>query len=199
MRRLNLFPRWLPIVRFLLCVGLLWTAPDTAQSQEERRTEVIRLHRASADEVAKTIEALMPASDAIVTPEPISNAIIVSAPEEIFREIEAWISKLDGVPEHTIQIYPLANRPAEEAADLLTAILSEDPRVEGVSIVADVATNALVVRSSEEGMRVIQDLLKVLDVEQPSNNRRFTKVFALRYADAAERRVLKMLPSWMTD
>ena len=114
--------------------------------------------------------------------------ILAKYPEDIARA-RSWLAELDTgeVVEEQIFIYPVENGEAEEIAKILQDIFSERPSsqretivkaIKGkqkgtpgtgvvagkVKIVPDIVNNLLVIRASKEDYRVVERLLKQLDV-----------------------------------
>lgn len=172
----------LTMVRAFTFVALLSFAGNCAWAQEEMMVKAFGLRQTSAEEVAKTLGLLVP--DAAVNVDSRSNLIIVAGTEEVLKQIEDWIKELDGLSKpQRIQVFPLSNCPAGEAAELLTQVVKDNPRVGSVSIVPDERANSLLVRATEEDFDVIEQLLEVIDTEPAATMD--VKVFQLRNADAA--------------
>lgn len=182
MRHLGFSGRRSEMTRILVCVGLLATVAGTARSQDEKYLEVYRLQNSAADEVAKSLEVLVPG--AVVNEDPKTNMIHVIASKQVHQQVAAFIRQLDGESTpRRVQIVVLQHRPAEDATKLLNEILKDDPRAGDVNIIADDRANALIIRSTEEDFHYVEELVRVIDADQTSTNRQ-VKLFPLKHADA---------------
>jgi len=154
---------------------------------------VIPLQFASAGELAKSLNSVYPGkiqraqkttSEAQVTKivaDERSNSLVVFASEQDADRIRRLIRLLDReMPKGAgnIHVYYLQNAIAEDLAKVLTALpLKEDAKTKGkpgkapavsedVLIVADKATNSLVITASKDDYQVMEEVIRKLDISR---------------------------------
>ena len=148
----------------------------------------IPLQFSSAGEVVKALTAIFQQRRPTLTPIRIvpdsqTNSIILLASVADTGNVRKLIALMDkDVPrgEANIQVYRLQNSNAEDLAKVLTNI-SKDPKTAGdpqrpatasvvaknVQIVADKATNTLVIMAEREDYKVLEEIIRKLDVPRP--------------------------------
>ena len=112
-----------------------------------------------------------------ITSDERTNALIIKASEDDTRKIKKLVKLLDSETprgEGDIHVYYLQNANSEDLASVLKAIPSEqkDTAKKGkapvvskdVQIVADKATNSLVITANKADYRVLEDVIKKLDI-----------------------------------
>jgi len=134
-----------------------------------------------------------------------TNTLVITAPASTLKIIEDLLKTLDADPATTteIKIVPLTFADATSAAQLIMTVF-QPPSVQvrtdqgssrtrellaealssRVTAAADSRTNSLVITAPPEAIKVIDQILKVLDANPAANAA--VKVFQLRHADAAE-------------
>ena len=153
----------------------------------------IPMVNASASEVVKSLTAIFQqgqrgratASDIKVVPDTRTNSIIVlasGADTENVRKLIAFMDKDVPRGESNIQVYRLQNSLAEDLAKVLNSIIKDSGSAGGtaagqkvvapvvskdVHVVADKATNTLVVMAEREDYKIIENIIKQLDVPRP--------------------------------
>ena len=155
----------------------------------------IPLQNASASEVVKSLTTIFQQRRANVTaikivPDSRTNSIIILASiadTESVRKLVAFMDKDVPRGESNIQVYRLQNSLAEDLAKVLNSIIKDTgaaaaavatggspaqramaPVVsKNVQVVADKATNTLVVMAEREDYKVIENIIKQLDVPRP--------------------------------
>ncbi len=150
---------------------------------------VFKLRYASADYITRTLMRIFPSlqreetrkgisSPFVVVPYPRLNMVIVLASPSLMDRVEMLISKIDvpsSVEEGNIHVVKLQNALAEDLARVLTglagakvsgsskgsarAVISKETR-----IVADKATNSLIITASPQEFSTIEKIIKKLDV-----------------------------------
>ena len=116
-----------------------------------------------------------------VSTEGTTGTLIVSGPSAAFEAIEAVLDSIDGAaggPEQTVRSFPLAHARATRLVDTIRPVAearrrtldalvdaSEQERAAALSLVADAATNTLVVTAPSEVQVVVETLLVALDAE----------------------------------
>jgi general secretion pathway protein D len=123
--------------------------------------------------------AMIPAANSLIriVPDERTNALVISASEDDTLKIRQLIKLLDKETprgEGDIRVYYLQNANAEDLAKVLTTIPSaqEQKTKKGrlpvvskeVQIVADKATNSLVITSNKKDYLVLEDVIRKLDV-----------------------------------
>jgi general secretion pathway protein D len=152
----------------------------------------IPMVNASASEVVKSLNIIFQqrrANTAVikVVPDARTNAIIIlasGADTESVRKLVAFMDKDVPRGESNIQVYRLQNSNAEDLAKVLNNIIKETgaaatggaaaaqkaitPVVsKNVQVVADKATNTLVVMAEREDYKILENIIKQLDVPRP--------------------------------
>ena len=150
----------------------------------------IPLANASASEVVKSLSAIFAqgvgrtASSLKAVADTRTNSIIVMASGSSIQNVRKLVDFMDKeVPSgaSNIQVYRLQNSNAEDLAKVLTSIVKEGsaqgaaagtPRPaqvvsKNVQVVPDKATNTLVVMAEREDYKVIESIIKQLDVPRP--------------------------------
>lgn len=149
-------------------------------------TQVFRLQYESAANILAAVRPLVPATNP-VTASAGGNAIVVTDYAENLRRIEKVIAALDLPPASNTEVIVLRNAIATDVAAMVARLTDQgataaDP-AQKVSVLADPATNSIVVLSSNPGrIHVIKALVASLD--QPSARSTGVHVVALRNAEA---------------
>ena len=153
----------------------------------------IPLQNASASEVVKSLMTIFQqrranATTIKIVPDSRTNSIIILASiadTESVRKLVAFMDKDVPRGESNIQVYRLQNSLAEDLAKVLNSIIKDTgaaavatggspaqramaPVVsKNVQVVADKATNTLVVMAEREDYKVLESIIKQLDVPRP--------------------------------
>ena len=151
----------------------------------------IPMVNASASEVVKSLTTIfqqrqVKATDIKVVADTRTNSIIIlasGADTENVRKLVAFMDKDVARGESNIQVYRLQNSNAEDLAKVLNSIVKDTGAAGGavaqgqkvmtpvvsknVQVVADKATNTLVVMAEREDYKVIENIIKQLDVPRP--------------------------------
>lgn len=206
----------MPIARDLL--AQLDQAPTGAQALE---TKLITLQQARADDVAAAVRTALDARaaaapgrpKATVASEPSGNALILTAPAELIREIEAIVAGLDrGVAPDQAQVRSifLKHARADAVAPLVEQLLTEQELVDvqdlpnwarveylrakqaagtapPVRVVADARLNAVIVSGPAAVLNTAEQMIAQLDVsgEQTAASRS-VRILTVENADAAD-------------
>ncbi|MDP2853176.1 MAG: type II secretion system secretin GspD [Smithellaceae bacterium] len=151
------------------------------------------LQNASASEVAKSMTAVFQQRRPNLTPvrmvaDPRTNSMIIFASVADTESVRKLVAMMDkDVPrgESNIQVYRLQNSIAEDLAKVLNNIIKEPGSAAGgaagaaaqrvatpvvsknVQIVPDKATNTLVIMAEREDYKVLENIIKQLDVPRP--------------------------------
>lgn len=154
---------------------------DRPELGDDRRVEVYRLGSADVREVAQTLRSVFPdggkAEDrVIVTPQPSTGTLIVSAPEAELERVGALLSELDRVEAEgagSVVSVSLKNARAGEVAAALRSALPTGVRVQ---VTAVERSNTLLMTGSPEAVAVAMKQIEALDAEvaqSPVEFRRF--------------------------
>lgn len=156
-------------------------------------TRTVTLRQESASNLMPVLKPLLSGAGSI-SPMPGSNRLIVTDYSSNLRRIEEVIDQLDRTDPGEVQILPVQHAQAGEMAVLLSSLISEgqSPATSGVLdsgqrslILADVATNTLVLRSaSPDRIAQMRSLLARLD--QPTTADGIYHVVHLRNAQASQ-------------
>lgn len=171
------------------------TRLDEPEGSAGRRVEVYALENGEAADIARAVQRVFPRSrttgqePVVVTPDVRTNAVIVSAPGELYPEVEALVQRLDTAPAGEIvelKRFTLANRRADEVATILRDTLGLDAQGRATGrldqgearkfldpegnaidvrarITADTRSNTLLVSADALSMTVISPLVVELD------------------------------------
>ena len=144
----------------------------------------LRLKFASAAEVAKSLTALFQKQKGTIAPIKIvaderTNALILSATENDTVKVRELISMMDtGITkgDSLLHVYRLQNANAEDLAKVLMNI-PKDSKAAGqpgksvlskdVSILADKATNTLIITAERADYVILESVIKQLDISRP--------------------------------
>ncbi|MBX3438431.1 MAG: hypothetical protein KF861_13145, partial [Planctomycetaceae bacterium] len=136
-----------------------------------------------------------------VTPDPRTNSLIVTAPEQSMNLIEALIRTLDETPAASAQIkvFQVVNGDATEMVLMLRSLFPAQagstnvpqlPAAEGetslvpVRFSVDTRTNSIIATGSGSDLRIIEALLARLDAEEAQQ--RINRVYRLRNSPAID-------------
>jgi general secretion pathway protein D len=150
---------------------------------------VIPLEHAGAESMAKSLTSIFKtttaktakeASSIIIVGDTRTNSLIISASEVDTLRIKKLINLLDKEApkgEGDIHVYYLQNANAEELAKVLTAIPKEKTTTttaasaettvvlsKDVQIIADKATNSIIITANKEDYLVLEDIIQKLDI-----------------------------------
>jgi len=191
----------------------LLTKLDQPNSAGDRGVEIIALERGQALEIARMVNEQFgrrsggQASGAgvIITPDALTNALVVNAPSGQLAQVRALVEKLDGpsdAAETVIRTYALKGAKAEDVARILGQTLQLDAkgRTQGIAvkiddtsapvqvtarIAADRRSNALIVTATLESVPVIEKLISKLE-EVPTSSPIEYRVLPLKNVIASE-------------
>ena len=137
-----------------------------------------------------------------VAPEPLSNALVISASKENVALIRSLLEKVDVEPPAEtgiVRLYPLENADAQRVATMLQSLVSQglykpglaaagdNARLqarERVSIAVDVRTNVLIVSASRENFAVLEEIIRRIDAADEFGFLGDCRLYTLTHADA---------------
>jgi len=185
-------PESFPVIEKLL--SQLEDSP--AQSVVEFR--LIPLQFAAADDVAATLSKLVSGKDgtasvdgARIEADTVENRLVVAATAEQFKTIQNVVKAIDVRSERrrVTEFVPVLKGKARGIQEALSyfygagALDADTPSKQAVRIIADEATNSLVISADQGEWSGIRKLLERLDTEQYDGSRQL-RVVPLRHADA---------------
>jgi type II secretion system protein D len=153
---------------------------DQPEMGTDRRREVYVLRNAKADDLAGVLRSQFPAggrSDAqvIVTPQPSTNSLIVSAPGEEFAQVDALVQQLDSAKlgDMSIVTVRLKTARSSEVVDALKAAL---PANVGVKITPLQRNNAVLLTGSAEAIALAEEQIGKIDAEPERTLTEFQRI-----------------------
>ncbi|MCE2883907.1 MAG: hypothetical protein LW806_03265 [Planctomycetaceae bacterium] len=158
---------------------------DVAETLEESGVEVVPVGKANIERLAAAIKQILDRRFAelspevakrvkpLVLPDPRTNALLVAGgPEDaaLVRQIAARLEEIPSNPAVGVHVLPLAAARAETIApriqqlmrDRATSLGTSQTPSDAVSVAPDVASNSLIVASSEENLEVVKGLVDLL-------------------------------------
>lgn len=144
---------------------------DQPELGKDRQIDVYVVHNREAEEIAALVRSQFPRSggrpdaQVIITPQPSTNSIIVSAQSDDVPQIQALVKQLDTPPtaETTkLVTVSLKNARAEEVANALRSALPQGLKVKITPIRRN---NTLLLTGSDETVKVVLDQIAKIDVE----------------------------------
>ncbi|HVP73739.1 MAG TPA: secretin N-terminal domain-containing protein, partial [Phycisphaerales bacterium] len=198
---------------------------DRAQLSVETQVRTYRVEHANLESIAQTLRQLA-ASNSLgsggaadqrtptnIATEPVSKALVVSGPAEIFARVETVLKDLDvqrAGPATTLRFFTLKNAKAETIAEmlrqvLLTRIAQDLPEAKNeaaalLNVTADRKTNTLILSAPEAIMPVAETLIQQLDSGTASVGDPIVRVKPLTFADAGSvsQSLMAALPSMVS-
>ncbi len=185
---------------------------DQPEVADNRSIEVLALEHGEAQDVSRAVSRLFPSGgdgDArvTVTSDVRTNSVIISAPNEMFPQVQALVAQMDTPPAgQTVKLrtFTLKSARAEEVAQTLRAALELRPAadaraaaLQGVvrtfqneqgeevviraAVTPDRRSNALIVTADDPSMEIVGRLIAQLD-EQPAVAETEYRVLTLKHA-----------------
>ncbi|WP_201597753.1 type II secretion system secretin GspD [Psychrobacter fulvigenes] len=155
---------------------------------ESLATRVIYLTNTQAAEVLGVIRPLMPQS-AHAAAVPGVNALVLSDRSDSLNQLTALIRDLDSNVNDSLQVIPLRHVDAERMMDLISSLVASagGAQAQGsdqLKVIADSASDRLLVKGSPEMIAKVQEMVNQLDTT-PSRRLSGLRVFRLKYASAS--------------
>ncbi len=159
---------------------------DQPETSKDRRIEVYTLANSDVREVATTLRAMFPPRGPaeerfVVTPQPGRGALIVSAPDRAFEQIETLLTELDRVADETTSSIVTVPLVSARAADVAASLRAALPQGVKVKITPVERSNALLLTGSDDAVQLVVEQIKDLDtaaVQSPIEFKRFELVHA---------------------
>lgn len=159
---------------------------DQPELGEDRAIEAYAVINATPQEAAQTIRSMFPKSgksedQVIVTPQPSTGTLIVSAPQEAHAQIAALVKQIDSPPTDggaTLTTVKLDSAKASEVAEALRAAL---PPTVKVTITPVARSNSLLLSGTPEAIEIVMGHVRKID-EQPTASAAGFKRIKLEHA-----------------
>ncbi|MBC7834694.1 MAG: hypothetical protein H7Y88_06285, partial [Phycisphaerales bacterium] len=159
--------------------------PDEGAGRER---QIFNLRNADAAELARTLQDQFPRSLSqreglvIVTPQPSTNSVIVSAPTELFDKVEALVTQLDAPPSAEDTRMVTVTLSSARAEDVATSLSRALPKTVKVTVTPVRRSNSLLLTGSDEAIKIVMEQIGKLD-EQPARSPVEFRRFMLTNAD----------------
>ncbi len=161
---------------------------DKPEVGENRRIEVYALRNREPQETATILRGQFPASTraedrVIITPQPSTSSLIISARPDDFAQIESLLEQLDSAPEAGgVVTISLTTARAAEVAQALQSALPAGVRVK---ITPVARSNSIMLTGSDEAIALVKEQIQTLDAEKVQSLVEFRQV-RLKHAIASE-------------
>ena len=153
---------------------------------ESLATRVIYLTNTQAAEILGVIRPLMPQS-AHAAAVPGVNALVLSDRADSLNQLTALIRDLDSNVNDSLRVIPLRHVDSERMMDLISALVSTSGAQaaggDQLKVIADAASDRLLVKGSPEMIAKVQEMVNQLDTT-PTRRLSGLRVFRLKYASA---------------
>lgn len=153
---------------------------DQPELGDDRRIEVYYLQNRESAEVAEAVRALFPSrrmdDRVIVTPQPTTNSVVVSAPESTFAQVDALLTQLDKPPtaeDANVVTVTLESATASDVAGVLRQSL---PASVKVTVTPVLRSNSLLLTGSREAIGLVLAQIKELDTEPQRQLQEFRSI-----------------------
>ncbi|HYE60488.1 MAG TPA: secretin N-terminal domain-containing protein [Phycisphaerales bacterium] len=163
---------------------------DQPDGGKDRRIEVFVLKNGIARDTADALRSMFARAQradeqVIITPQPSTNSLIISAPAAIYDNVVALLQQLDAAPkgdETNIETVALTTARASEVAGSLTRALPPHVKV----IITPVnRSNSLLLTGSKEAIAIVMEEIKKLDTQPVRTGLTFRR-FRIANADATD-------------
>jgi type II secretion system protein D len=163
---------------------------DQPQEGNDRRIEVYVLKNVGVQEASGTLRAMFPPTTRaneriVVTPQPSTGSLIVSAPEEQFEQLASLIKLLDAPPtaeQTNIATVALGSAKASEVANALKAALPPNIKI---TITPVARSNTILLTGSNEAIALVSEQIKKIDSEPVKSTQVFRRI-TLTHAPAED-------------
>ena len=153
---------------------------------ESLATRVIYLTNTQAAEILGVIRPLMPQS-AHAAAVPSVNALVLSDRADSLNQLTELIRDLDNNTNDTLRVIPLRHVDSERMMDLISTLVSrgggQTAGGDQLKVIADAASDRLLVKGSPEMIAKVQEMVNQLDTV-PTRRLSGLRVFRLKYASA---------------
>ncbi|MCB9844403.1 MAG: hypothetical protein H6811_00235 [Phycisphaeraceae bacterium] len=162
---------------------------DQPELGDDRSIQVYTVKNAAPEELARTVTQMFPQTRPderiIVTPQPSTNSLIVSAPTTYEGQIKRLIDELDRPPSTEDLTFKTVSLNSARAGDVAQALRDSLPPGLKVQITPVTRSNALFLTGSLESIALVEEQIRVLDTEPVRTLQEF-RGFALENAKASD-------------
>jgi len=163
---------------------------DQPDGGKDRQIEVYVLKNGTAKDTADVLRSMFARSgrgeeQVIITPQPSTNSLIVSAPTVMYDEVAALLKLLDAPPsadEANIETVALTSA---RAVDVATALRGALPANVKVTVTPVARSNSLLLTGSREAIALVLEQVKKIDTEPVRSGLVFRR-FKIVAADASD-------------
>ncbi|MCC6676589.1 MAG: hypothetical protein IT436_05540 [Phycisphaerales bacterium] len=143
---------------------------DQPELSPDRRIEVYALKNAVAADIASTLRSMFPRpsrseEQVIITPQPSTNALVISAPGAMFDQVDALLKELDSAPDAEAANIATVALTKSRAQDVATALRAALPPNVKVTITPVVRSNTLLLTGSAEAIDLVMGQIQKIDTE----------------------------------
>lgn len=157
---------------------------DQPELGKDRQIEVYGIRNREADELANLVRAQFPRgvnggrqdAQVIVTPQPSTNSIIVSALADDQPQVQALIKQLDSAPSEEASRLITVNLKSARADDVANALRSALPTGLKVKVTPVRRNNTLLLTGSDETIKIVMEQISRIDVEVERSPVEFKRV-----------------------
>lgn len=163
---------------------------DQPDGGKDRRVDVIVLKNGVATDVAQSLRAMFTRGTrdderVVITPQPSTNSVIISAPATVYPEVMALLAQLDAAPkaeETNIETVALTSARAQDVAQALRTALPPNVKV---TVTPVVRSNSLMLTGSKEAIAIVMEQIRAIDTEPVRSGLVFRR-FRLNAAESSE-------------
>ncbi len=143
---------------------------DRPELGDDRQIDIVYLQNGTAAEVAQAVTAMFPRAGrsedrVVITPQAGPNALLVSAPTELYDKVTALIAELDSAPlPEDVNIDTIALQHAR-ALDVAQSLASALPKSLKITITPVSRSNTLLLTGSEQTIALVKEQVALLDIE----------------------------------
>lgn len=153
---------------------------DQPDLGDDRLIDVFVLKNAPVNEAASTIRSMFPARRAdqrvIVTPQPSSSSLIVSAPASVTEDIKTLIAQVDRAPSTEDISFETITLETARADDVARSLASSLPPNLKIQITPVARSNSLILTGSDEAIELVRGQISQLDTEPARPSQEFKRV-----------------------
>lgn len=181
---------------------------DQPDAGKDRRIEVFVLLNANPRDAADVLRSMFAKGDSaservVITPQPSTGTVVVSAPDKMFDEVSGLLKQLDAPPKAEEANIETISLTTGRAADVAAAVRSALPANVKVTVTPVARSNSLLLTGSKEAIALVMEQVKKIDREPVRSGQVFRR-YKLASAEASDvsdvvRQVLRARPRNATD
>lgn len=143
---------------------------DQPELGSDRKVQLYLLKNSPPADMATAVKAMFPGEvgrggRVVAVPQPSINAVVISAPESIFEQVDAVVRQLDEPPTDLAAKIVTVPLNAARATDVATALRAALPASVKVTITPIARSNALMLTGSDEAIAVVVEQVRKIDTE----------------------------------